>query len=84
MSNIREIAPSNLANIPMMLRFWAAELEAGHEPMPRTALLVMIGDGDTPPTIASFGQELSRLEEVGALTCAAGLAIQTELVPDDG
>lgn len=84
MSNVREINPTNLANIPAMLRFWAAELEAGREPMPRTSYLVMVHDGNRPPQVCQFGQELSRMEELGALFTVAMMPVQMDMGPDGG
>lgn len=84
MSNVREIAPANLANIPAMLRHWAAELESGREPMPKSALLILVEDGETPPTVCAFGKELSRLEEIGALATCVNQAMAVHAVPDHG
>lgn len=83
-SNVRELVPSNLASIPTMLRYWAAELESGREPMPRAAYLILVDDGNTPPSVCKFGQEISRLEEAGALFFAASQPLQLELEPEGG
>lgn len=84
MSNVREINPTNLANIPAMLRYWAAEMEAGREPTPKAALLVLVQDPNEPPEVCAFGQELSRMEEIGALASATKQAMAMDLVPDHG
>lgn len=81
MNNVHEIAPANLKSIPAMLRHWASLLESGREPMPRTAVLLCIPQGDDPPTIAFFGEEMSRTEEVGALYTVAQMHAHVELEP---
>lgn len=60
-----------LENIPHMLRYWADELEAGREPMPETALLVLMGGGDEVPDLCIFGNNTTRINLVGALTVLA-------------
>lgn len=75
--NVRRLpARNDVSNIPHMLRNLAAELEAGHEPMPRTVFLVAIIDGDTPPDLYQFGAAASRLEEAGALASVLSLTAQ--------
>ena len=76
--NVRHLAPPNLASIPAMLRHWAAELEAGREPMPATAYLVLVASDDDTPTVCSFGLAQSRLAEAGALFYAASRAVDVD------
>lgn len=79
MGEVRRLtARRNLLNIPHALRALADDLEAGAEPMPRTVLLVAIGDPNEPPVVFGFGQDTSRLEEVGALASALSQAQATE------
>lgn len=79
MSRVRTLSPSNnLNNIPHMLRNLAGEYERGDQPMPRTVFVVGINDGDVPPDLFQFGQELSRLEEAGALTSCVHRILKVE------
>lgn len=70
-------AMPNLNNIPHMLRQLASELEA--EPnAARTVLLVVMNDPSKPPSVHHFGQERSRLEEIGALAVAQHIMMGVE------
>ena len=81
-SNVRQLTPANLANIPAMLRFWAAELESGREPMPATAYLVLIASSnEVLPTVCAFGAEQSRLLEAGAMLYVANRAVAVDIAP---
>lgn len=82
MSNVTKIRPHQ--DIPAMLRQWANDLESGAEPMPRTLYLVPVNDSQSPPELAQFGQEPSRLEEIGIFTALASLSMRMELAPEDG
>ena len=68
MSNVKSLqANNNLENIPHMLRSLANDIERGEEMMPKTMILVSIVNPDFPPVIFQFGEEGSRLEQIGAL-----------------
>jgi hypothetical protein len=80
MSKVTRLNPQlNLSNIPHMLRNLADEYEQGLEEMPRAVLLIAIGDDEMPPQVFSYGEELPRLMELGALEAAKAFLNQTEV-----
>lgn len=81
--NVRTITPSNVANIPAMLRYWAKLIESGEEPAPRTAYLVLVDDGDAVPSLCQFGKPLNRLEEIGTFATLLSLVGQADKVLAD-
>lgn len=76
--NVRHLDPQpNLHNIPHMLRQLATELEC--EPnAARTIILLVMNDPAKPPSVHHFGQERSRLEEIGALAVAQHIMMGVE------
>ena len=74
-------ASNNLKNIPHMLRNLADEIESGVTPSPETAFVIAVYSQYELPDVYQFGQEIGRLAEVGALTAAIHLTMQTEQVP---
>ncbi len=82
MSNLKTLgSQNNLSNIPHMLRNLAAEIERGDEVMPRAVFVIGLHDGNTPPDLFHFGQEVSRLEEAGALYACAARVLQMDPTP---
>ena len=67
---VHELNRPNERHIPSMLRYWAAEIEAGRLAMPTSALLVLLEGTEQPPEVVVMGEDLSHLEQIGALQAA--------------
>lgn len=64
---IRRIDKRNVENIPFMLRALADDIEVGHVVSPKSVFVIAIGRGDDPAMLYQYGEEGSRLEEIGVM-----------------
>lgn len=80
--NVRELHAPNHADIARMLRYWAAELDAGRFPPPRACLLVCLPPDNGFPFALSAGDVLGPLEEAGLLHTMACAAVQPAPSPE--
>ena len=74
---IRRIDKRNVENIPFMLRALADDIESGHVVSPKSVFVITIGRGDDPPMLYEYGEEGSRLEEIGAVALTKKYLMET-------
>lgn len=74
---IRRIDKRNVENIPFMLRALAADIESGYVVAPKSVFVIAIGRGDDPPELYQYGEEGSRLEEIGAVALTKKYLMET-------
>lgn len=74
---IRRIDKRNVENIPFMLRSLADGIELGDVVRPKSVLIIAIGRGDDPPYLYQYGEEGSRLEEIGVVEMTKKYLMET-------
>lgn len=74
---IRRIDKRNVENIPFMLRSLADDIESGDVVAPKSVFVIAIGRGDDPTKLYQYGEEGSRLEEIGVVEMAKKYLMET-------